>query len=349
MLLFLLVLVVMTEMFLSLTAQGHQRNTSSQNRHLLLREWHPNTDYRFRTPESRFSENENVPDFYEISTDENGFILPNKQHAIADKTLVFLGGSTTECMFVDPKKRFPYLTGRLLADQTSLKVNSYNAGRSGNNVMMSNLQLMGKIIPMRPDYVIMMHGVNDIGVLGRKDGYWTDHPTFSLVRAPKSGLVPFLLQIRDATVPLTYRALKSGILKFKQLVVSPAHAQNGMDKGKSFESALRTFVRTAKAWQIKPVLMTQVVLNNQDSKSEYLSKEQLAKGGFNQGQFEDMQRYFNEITRSVALSEGALLIDLVKAKVWTGQDLYDDLHYSDQGSEKVARIISQHIQQDLKQ
>ena len=56
--------------------------------------------------------------------------MPSKVHDHPDLTLAFLGGSTTECIYVDENNRFPYLAGRLIEEQTGLKVNSYNAGRA---------------------------------------------------------------------------------------------------------------------------------------------------------------------------------------------------------------------------
>src|SRR5262245_59139032 len=38
---------------------------------------------------------------YVLRADENGFIIPSRIHDSADLTLVFLGGSTTECLFME--------------------------------------------------------------------------------------------------------------------------------------------------------------------------------------------------------------------------------------------------------
>ena len=51
---------------------------------------------------------------YVIRVDRQGFIMPSKVHDRPDLTLAFLGGSTTECIYVDENQRFPYLVGRLL-------------------------------------------------------------------------------------------------------------------------------------------------------------------------------------------------------------------------------------------
>jgi hypothetical protein len=43
----------------------------------------------------------------------------------------------------------------------------------------------------------------------------------------------------------------------------------------------------------------------------------------------------------VAVTEGALLIDLVAARQWTRDDVYDSLHFTETGSRHVAEIIDQ--------
>ena len=51
---------------------------------------------------------------YVLRVDRQGFIMPSKIHDHPDLTIAFLGGSTTECIYVDEDNRFPYLVGRLL-------------------------------------------------------------------------------------------------------------------------------------------------------------------------------------------------------------------------------------------
>lgn len=343
---FILILLVATEGFLSFQQGGEARNTSSEKRHLVLREWHPLTDYTFKAPPARFSVDEETYETYQISTDKKGFIKPSKIHDHADLNIVFLGGSTTECMFVDPEKRFPYAMGRDLEESTGLKVNSYNGGRSGNNSMMSLLQLLGKVIPMKPDFVVLMHGVNDIGVLSKPDGYWTEDPVFKLVRQPETGVLPFLLKIRDNTFPLTYRLLKNGIITLKKSLFSEAQAATSEDNGKIFENSLRTFVQSAKNWQIRPVLMTQAILRDTETEhleGAYISPEALARGGFSKEDFHSQRDYFNAIVRQVALQEKIPLIDLSGEVLWEKSDFYDDLHFSNKGALKASRYISKEI------
>jgi hypothetical protein len=64
-----------------------------------------------------------------MNTDEDGYILPHGGNEMVE-SIVFLGGSTTECIEVNDHKRFPYLVGELLPET---KCKTINAGVSSNN------------------------------------------------------------------------------------------------------------------------------------------------------------------------------------------------------------------------
>jgi len=102
---------------------------------------------------------------YRFRVDKDGFIMPSKIHDNPQLTLVFLGGSPTECSYVDEENRFPYLVGRLVENKTGLRTDSYNAGKGGNTSLHSLDVLLNKVILLKPDVTIMMHNVNDLAVL----------------------------------------------------------------------------------------------------------------------------------------------------------------------------------------
>jgi hypothetical protein len=107
-----------------------------------------------------------------LRVDEEGFVRPSRVHDRPDLVLAFLGGSTTECRGVPEDSRFPYLAGRRLEDMLKVKVNSYNAARSGNNSLHSINILLHKLMPLNPDLVVMMHNINDLVALLYEGTYW---------------------------------------------------------------------------------------------------------------------------------------------------------------------------------
>lgn len=357
---------------------------AGQDRVLRLRESAPGRIKVYAAPENRYNDPIGPVDReYELRIDKEGFIWPSIVHDKPDLEIAFLGGSTTESLYVRPTMRFPHLAGRMLEARTGLKINSLNAGKSGNNSMHAVLDYLGKVAPRRPRFVVLMEAVNDIGLLNRKKTYWNDDKSLSLVvpeRALKGWrpVETFVQRLRDRTIPYTYRLVRRGSdrlarslerrppprppapraapqaapqatpgLPTKAAVTAPSKAAIRRRKRfrASYEPALRSFVRLAKAWGSEPVLMTQVRIKaSQGSRADdFLSPEELRKGDFNPASFASIHDYANAIIRRVAMTEGAILIDLVSARRWTREDVYDGLHFTETGSRHVAEIIEQDL------
>ena len=351
-------------------------NQRGEARLLRLREWAPGRIQTFAAPEGQANDLIGPVDHeYELRIDSAGFIWPSIVHAQPDFEIAFLGGSTTECLYVRPTMRFPHLVGRMLEARTGLKINSLNAGKSGNNSMHSVVNYLAKVAPRRPRFVVLMEAVNDIGVLNREKTYWNNSKDLSLVVSERMlerrrPVEDFVRRLREHTVPYTYRVVRRGLDALAQSIkkvsapLAPApHAVPARpakmtivapDESEirrrellraSFEPALRSFVRLAKAWGSEPILMTQVrvlaTAEVDNEVSDFLSPEQLSKGNFNAASFASIHDYANAIIRHVAVSEGALLIDLVGARQWTRDDVYDGLHFTETGSRHMAETIDQ--------
>ena len=65
-------------------------------------------------------------------TDERGYILPSRRFEYPDSTLLFLGGSTTECRAVLEELRFHAIASDELLER-GVRVNALNAGLSGGD------------------------------------------------------------------------------------------------------------------------------------------------------------------------------------------------------------------------
>lgn len=150
---------------------------SHTTRYISLREHRPLEDIYYIPDDSyMYHADSLIKKAYRLRTDENGFIIPSAVHENPDIVFVFLGGSTTECCYVDEDKRFPFLFGRLVEERTNLKINSYNAGCSGNNTLHMIDILVNKIIPIKPNIGFMMENINDLVILIYENTYWNTAP-----------------------------------------------------------------------------------------------------------------------------------------------------------------------------
>jgi lysophospholipase L1-like esterase len=337
-------------------------------RYLEFREWQPGMKFRAAPPQiRRDNPGGRVLDVYAIDTDDDGFIMPSRIHDKPDLTIVFLGGSTTESMYVAPDDRFPYLVGRILERELGIKVNSLNGARSGDNAMHVNAIVLGKVLPLRPDYAVFMTDINDLAVLSRFGTYWNGNSDSALVRQERTGVEWGFRLIRDALIPATYRAYRSALLNARGLLgrkpvagatsAAPANTEHAQWEqwGVAYASAVQEFVDTTRAWQVRPVLMTEVLLPpggwrppGDAAGGDYLAAEKLASRGFSSSSFSDAHEYFNGILRQAARQSNVGLIDLMASGPWTSNEVYDGLHFTDGGSERAARIIADALEAMIK-
>ena len=108
-------------------------------------------------------------------TDKDGFILPNlMENSSANNehfTIAFLGGSTTECLIVKEDLRFPVLVGKSLKKSLDKDIFVINAGCAGDTIHDSINSLFNKVMNYKPDIAVVMHAINDAGLLLNKGNY----------------------------------------------------------------------------------------------------------------------------------------------------------------------------------
>jgi lysophospholipase L1-like esterase len=292
-------------------------------RHIVLRENKPNQN-SFRIPPYDSSKK------YVFRTDKNGFVEPSKIHEHSDLNIFFLGGSTTECETVDELNRFPYLVGRLLEKSTGKKINSYNAGKSGNSSIHSINNLLNKIAPLHPHIVVRMENINDLSTLLYEATYWNRNQS-------RSNLACF----SKNNVSLRNLANEWDESPFAGMFFDPNHQKRIKEEQRRI---LKLFVGVTKASGAVPVLMTQA--NRIENNPDFTTNR--GDENFNRT-YRKLYLEFQNITRQVAKEENVLLIDLASA-VPNGDSkyLYDSVHFNNEGSQFVAEIIAKKLKPVVK-
>ena len=303
-------------------------------RFVRLREQYPFYDNNV-IPSSDYLEKcdslEKIP--YSIRIDSDGYIKPSVVCKNPDLKIFFLGGSTTECLYVTENKRFPYLVGKRISEDLDICVNSYNSGRGGNHSMHSIIILLSKVLPERPDIVVLMHNLNDLNTLYMEGSYWNDNPFRSMLIDPRSDReVDF-----DDEFFLKGRAIK----KYRE-------RQN--DIIASFRNSLETFIEICKSWGITPVLMTQANRISKDP-DPVIHRGLLKRLKLHGEVYEDYYNIYHEMNqtaRSVAENKEIQLIDLDRKGLNNKTNIYDAVHLNDNGSISVAEIISDSLKDVVK-
>jgi len=298
---------------------------------------------------------------YLMRVDDNGFLMPSKIYDDPQLSLVFLGGSTTECLYVDEEHRFPYLAGRLLEKKAGLRVNSYNSGRAGNDSLHSLDILLNKVIPLKPDIVVMMHNVNDLSILLNEKTYWNKNPS----RRPIVGKKPTFKTvmknfeenfhlIRDLTIPL----LSQNVMKFFRSVRGDEFRQKRGRK-KTIDQAylldefgmnLQTFINICRARRLTPVLMTQAsrLKTSPDALISGLMKKFEMEHGIPYQEYKEIFDLFNQAIRDLGAKNGVCVVDLAKQVPQEREYLLDLVHLNDRGSQYAAGIIADNLTPLLK-
>ena len=293
---------------------------------------------------------------YVLRVDRQGFILPAKIHDRPDLTIVFLGGSTTECVYVDEDNRFPYLTGRLLERRTRLKVNSYNAGRSGNNTLHCLNVLLNKVVNLKPDVVVLMENINDLAILMYDRTYWNDHPSRSpLIEKPPTfktvgkDLEQTFHLVRDLTFPNLYREVKQWSPFGRPEKGDEFHGARGkkitLDQEllvREFSLNLQTFINICRAREITPVLMTQAsrLTESPDPLIQKMMRSLEVSQGITYADFKAAFDRLNQAIRDVGAKNQVLVIDLAREIPPVKENICVVAHFNDRGSRLVAARIA---------
>ncbi|SCA56300.1 hypothetical protein MTBPR1_20148 [Candidatus Terasakiella magnetica] len=351
-LIFIFICILLIEMTLSITKNHTIEN--GQKRYIRLKELNinyqntiiPDIEY-MKTTDSL------VRKPYIINVDNNGFIKPSKVHDEADKTIVFIGGSTTECLYVDEFKRFPYLVGKNLEEEFKLKINSFNSGVSGNNSLHSIDILINKIIPMQPDIIVLMHNINELSTLIHEGSYWNNNSNRSPLITLEEPKISYLLlkSIKDYLIPNFYTEIKKIIHRFKhsnKQIDEFYKSRNKININKEkilidYKRNLEIFIHISKLSGIQPILMTQFNRFKEKPTSLLMKKMKTRienKLNINYSDFIELYKKINHITIKVAQKNNIYYIDLDKLIPKESKYIYDSVHLNTFGSTYTSKIIS---------
>lgn len=351
----ILINLIILATLLTLIDPWLKQSYRSTNRYVMLREPAPNVDYTIDL-DSFFikrSQGFEINDNRRLRTNDDGFYIGENYSNTDSIDIIFFGGSTTECAFVDEAKKFPYLVGEMLINNaTNQKVNTLNGGLSGNNSMHSLINLIAKGIPLKPKIVVLMHNVNDLSQLVKTGSYWKSPEGRAIVVNTISGqnlkgrLYKLAKSAKDVFIPNLYQKASLYLMRQKQ------RDYNNFDEWKNYrqkndfeldkliidyEHAIRSFVQIAKIHDIDVILMTQFNrLNPEDnfSRSYYSSDyDQLCKN----------YKRFNQKIRDISVAEEIHLIDLAKEVPGDSTAIYDFIHLNTSGSELVTDIITKQL------
>ena len=289
----------------------------------------------------------------------------------ATKRILCMGGSATECLFLDDKKTWPHLLESCLKNKWNDRhVWVGNLGRSGLNTV-DNLLQMKYQLPELPhmDVVILMVGVNDcvMALAGALELAYDRERRFErlfydvaprdfrfrpkrktalgwLGRRIKHNIFdPNYQDSRAAAVSLWRSQRKSASVFINELP-----DLNGALS--IYEKNLENIKKLADSKGLRIIFVTQPTMYRDDLTAEEkgLLWQGYASFGPNRAYFtvavlaKAMQKY-NDVLMEFCRKSGTERIDLASQLPKSTQVFYDDCHFNDNGASLVAAIICKYL------
>ena len=279
-------------------------------------------------------------------------------------TVITIGGSTTECHFLNDAYTWPYLLGQHLADSFR---NCWldNAGLDGHSTFGHIILLNDNIKKLRPKVVIFLTGINDVesdapsfhDKLNTRGAYpdlkhWLFENSEVLNlglnlargwRAQKFNNTTNAMLVLDSS---RKRVLSDDIIR-KRLALQAPFLQ-------AYRRRLEQLADTCVARGILPVFLTQPNLfgvgrdpvTGVDLETFPTDEKDTAING--KLMWEILERY-NDVVRSLAGEKGVPVIDLARTMPKNSQYFYDMSHFTNQGAAEVAVLVAGPLDSVLRQ
>ncbi len=292
-----------------------------------------------------------------------GFRGPDPPRDFARRlTLLTIGGSTTECLFLsDGKTWTDAMARRLAAAFPDLWVN--NAGLDGQSTYGHLILLREFVEALHPRVAIFLIGVNDIGLDAR-------NPYDAALTPPASRLRSAAVFVRDHSelaalaqnVLRVARAKDEGFGHGQIDVRTLPHLEHDETTTRitvakfsealpSFRSRVEALVDECRAHGIEPILVTQPGLYGDaidPATSVDLSTVQV-KGAANGRLWWRVQEMYNDVTRQTARGRGVVLVDAARELPKDSRLFYDFMHFTNEGAARLGELVADGVAPRLRE
>ena len=341
-----------------------------------LYQWHPFTGSMFQPNLKFLGSHPNQEAKAEIFTDKYGF-LTKDQGLEYDKPpneirIACIGGSTTANINLEFGKNWPGYLGNLVQSNFPNKnIRVINAGTPGFDTGQSIANLALRVMPFKPDIVIIYHAYNDLKAI-RPDKPF--RPDYSHIHTTPYGFhnEPNLL-IKLLNKSMFYVRTRNKYRQYKNATDKTPQLSKSLESSKrlsyipqealeTFEQNIRSLVSIAKAGGAKVILATFATLH--DPKWDWSTPEtlklmsafqknnlrgltQFTPGLTIEGIFNGLYQY-NNVLKKVADQEKCTLVD--NANLIPHEDPYfvDRVHFSDLGAKHMAENLYTDVVQLIK-
>ncbi len=288
--------------------------------------------------------------------------------------IFIVGGSSTECFYLDDAQAIHSVLQRQLNEHvrrpTVVKV--YNAGKAGDRSDDHVSMIVHRIVHLQPDMIIVFAGINDLLASMAEYDYLhlfsSPHERLSLSRLLQMTATEFqiprrvyylLSRHRPITERQAFEEVNSTLRvteRAKRRAATPITDRRPRTDLIPYENNLRTIAGVAKAHRTRLIFMTQQTTWNSSvdpevSKWQWMLYRLSLRIGVRavtyRADYADAAlESLNDVTRGVALEEGAALYDLAKVMPKSSEFFYDDVHFNVKGAYAAGTGLASLIQKN---
>lgn len=339
------------------------KDSRNQNFKYIESQFLPHQDYTFY-PEPELSRMSKQAHF---TTNNMGFrgsdiIQPKPK---GEFRIFMIGGSTTECLFLDDTLATTFLLERYinrhLKKEKDIRV--YNAGKSGDRSYDHIAMISQRLVHLQPDMLIVFAGINDLTAAIYEADY--THPfvesgaTLSLGRLLIYLATEFQLPRRfyylirrfsggqsddDILRAISYRSEYKRMVELRRShPVSDKFPRIDLD---SYRSNLKSIIGLARVHNIRLLLMTQATTWNSEIDPETTDWQWATfRNGitYSEQNLETALKEYNGVMRQLAAENKLLLFDLAGSIPKSLEFFYDDCHFNINGAEWTAEKLGVYL------
>lgn len=264
--------------------------------------------------------------------------------------LLFVGGSTTECYYLDDKKHWPYLVSQKLGSRYLVN----NAGLNGHSTFGHISLLNGYLADLKPNYAFFLIGINDMATTDNGGNSFDN-------KLVEKNAEYYLLQLEEYSRLLnllhsfyrSYQAFKLGVRDDIEWKISPQESPRGLsnlefqktlDKHNfaqnDYRRRIEEIIKICSKNNVKPVFLTQPLLFGKSidpSTGVDLNSYQVYY--YSGAQYHQKLELYNSTLRTICHTNNVELIDLANLLPKDSKYFFDDMHFSDAGCEKISEIV----------
>jgi len=277
--------------------------------------------------------------------------------------IFMVGGSTTECLYLDDSKAITRVLqdelGKTEAGKFTVKV--YGAGKSGDASDDHCSMIVHRIVQLEPDMIILFAGVNDL----TRSIFAYDYSHYVSETPPQK--IPLLRSLATESqivrrVRYLFRKVRpnrgeraqdiylhSRYREEAQLCAStPISDQKPRVDVTGYANNLKTIAGVARAHGIQIVLMTQLATWNSPNTPNLKEWQSMLCRGevrYREDLMDEALEAFNNQMRQTAQQYSVPLYDLARVVPKSRDFFFDDVHFNDQGAHVAGVQLAALIQQ----